>query len=136
MTSSWSTSPLKSSPIFNADACTVDVSRRDYFDDVDIQSLLAERIYYLYLLPICTTSTYTVDVKQTVLYDNAKCPTRYYLLITALRDTKELHLADTYRQYGSCRSKCVCLTIELGNYVFFVAITIHDVCIRISTGSA
>jgi hypothetical protein len=38
---------------------------RDYFDDIDILTLLAERIYYLYLLPI----------RQ--IYDNVKYPTRY-----------------------------------------------------------
>jgi hypothetical protein len=38
---------------------------RNYFDDVDILTLLAERIYYLYLL----------SIRQ--IYDNVKRPTRY-----------------------------------------------------------
>jgi hypothetical protein len=41
---------LKPTPIFNADALTLALAYRgDYFNDVDIPTLLAERICYLYL---------------------------------------------------------------------------------------
>jgi hypothetical protein len=59
---------MKPTPIFNADAPTLVLAyRRDYFDDVDILTLLAKRICYLDLLPICTTSACIIVIKQAVL---------------------------------------------------------------------
>jgi hypothetical protein len=49
---------------------------RDYFDDVDIPTLLAERICYLYL-QLIALHRHVPSSSSMQFYDNAKRPTRY-----------------------------------------------------------
>jgi hypothetical protein len=61
----------------NAAAHTdVPASCRDYFDDVDIPTLLAEQICYLYL-QLIALHRHVPSSSSMQFYDNAKRPTRY-----------------------------------------------------------
>jgi hypothetical protein len=84
MTSFSSTSPLKLLPIFDAGACTVTASRRDYFDDVDIPDVVSGTD----LLPLPATDLNYIDMHHCCQADSSTTMPNalrdMYLLTTAL----------------------------------------------------